>query len=108
MNLERDWLFTEAFFRVGYVSTAIPHRDYNFLLVSDCQMNNEKVGELAIYNFISKLLHSGQNMVVFCSTASRFPLIILYSKYVQWVDFKIESIFLLETNKKFFYNIALK
>ena len=59
-------------------------------------MNEIKVGKLPITsytcNFISKLLQGTKNMVPFCSTVPRLPLIVLCRL---WVDFKIESVLFL-------------
>ena len=59
-------------------------------------MNKVKVSYLPVtasytFNFISKVLQGGKNMVAFYSTLQRLPLIELCWKSRLQVDFKIES-----------------
>ena len=63
-------------------------------------MNEVKVEKLSIIasytcNFISELLQLGKSIVAFCSTVQRIPQIVLCWKSRMWVEFKIESVFLL-------------
>ena len=70
---------------------------YHILLISSCQMSEVKNEKVAIIvgstcNFVSSLLHGDQNMVTFCSTVERVPLIFLCLKSRLCVDFNIDCI----------------
>ena len=63
-------------------------------------MNEYKVEKLPIIasytcNFISKLLQGGKNMMAFCTTIQRLPLIVLCRQSQLWVNFKIKSVLFL-------------
>ena len=95
--------FKEILLRDSYI--LVFPRGYHILLMSSCPMNKVLVGKLPViasytFNFISKLLQGKNNMLVFCSTVQRLPLIVLCWKYQLWIDVKIESVLLLALHEK--------
>ena len=93
MRLESYWLFKEILLMSSYI--LVVFTGYTLLISIFPMLKSENLHSLASINAILSNLLKNYFKGAFCSTAQKFPLIVLRWKSQQstlWVDFKVESV----------------